>query len=57
MSGNTKRSKGLGKPNVWRKAKDYFDSITVITDNEEVRNGYKSFQDLGLLTLTVTKKL
>ena len=57
MSGYRKNSKGPCKPSVWGKAKDYCDTITAITEDEEVRNGCKSFQELGLLMLMVTEKL
>ena len=57
MAGFRKNAKGPRKPSVWGKAKDYFDTITAITDDEEVQNGCKSFQELGLLTLMVTEKL
>ena len=56
MSDHTRRPKGLGKPIAWGSAKDYCDSIAAITDDEQVQNGCKTFQDLGLLTLTVTEK-
>ena len=56
MSGYRKNSKGPRKSIVWGNAKDYCDTITAITEDEQVQNGCKSFQELGLLTLTVTEK-
>ena len=56
MSGYRKNSKGPCKSLVWGNAKDYGDTITAITEDEQVQNGCKSFQELGLLTLMVTEK-